>query len=236
MINVYWACLEDEGLRAIEPVNMLKCISKNKMDLGYPRCPAFIDHMKNVFGVSSIYDYKIKLDRETDQVTSEDYDQEFFDKHVMTEMRDVSKGFFSYLHRYVFFTDSPSLKVTMTPSYMDDNNFNKNAILVGATVDIGKYFRNFEECTFQLRDGCDEVEFKEGENYMYLHFDTEDDINFKKFTYNTKIKELSDRVIASKSYRHGKRAKIFRPLTHWYKLFKSENLKKQLLTEITKQF
>jgi hypothetical protein len=235
MINVYWACLEKEGLRAKDPSSILKEISKEKMSLGYPRCPAFIEHLDNVYGVPSIYNYKIKVDREKGEVYSEDYDQAFFSEHVLTEKRDMSIGFLSYIHRYVFFTDEPSLKITITPSYLDDNSFNKNAILVPGTMDIGKYFRG-TECAFQLRDGVDEVEFKEDENYMYIHFDTKEEINFKKFTYNPAISELGQRVLNSKEHRSGKHEKLFRPLKHWYRLFKSENLKKQILTEIRKQF
>lgn len=227
-MKVYWSCTELEGLRAKEPERIIKKISKNA--LGYERCPSFIEKLNNVFGVSFIYDFDLQLDREENNLSSKNMPQDFFDEHV--NIRDIEKGYLSFLNSFVFFTEEKSLNMSIIPSYLEDNDFNRNVILTPGVLDIGKYFRP-TDCAFQFRQESTEIECKEGDTFMYVDFDTNENIEFVQFTYTEGIKGLVDRIIRAKENRFNNNK--FRPLKYWYSLFKSENLKNQILNKIRKQ-
>ena len=99
--------------------------------------------ISNEFGnaIRSIYDYSFKL--ENDTCTSLLYNQKFFDDHVL--VRSLEKKFFSFLVRYIFFTDSDSLEIMSGQHpFLEESEITKRCMLIPGGYDIGKHFRTLE--------------------------------------------------------------------------------------------
>ena len=100
MINVYWACIENEWLRATapEPVASIfykdRKYDKNQPDVNMHHCPSFNSHMENMFALRSIYSYKFGL--RDGQLGTDDYDQAFYERHV--NVKSVEKKLLSLIH------------------------------------------------------------------------------------------------------------------------------------------
>lgn len=188
-INVYWACLEDSWLLAEQPESVSsKFYSTHTFTRDEPQsninyCPAFNDNLKNLYSLKSIYDFNFTVDG--DNVSTDKYDQRFFDDHVV--IRSLRNRFFSFQHKYIFFTDSPSLKTTFYEyPFLEDNNITSRCIIPAGTFDIGRWFRN-TEFAFFLKDGFNEFKITKDEVYSYVRFHTKEPIIFKQFRYTEKL-------------------------------------------------
>jgi hypothetical protein len=188
-INVYWACLEDAWLLAEQPESVSSkfyntyTFTRDEPQSNINYCPAFNDNLKNLYSLKSIYDFNFIVDG--DNVSTDKYDQKFFDDHVV--IRSLRKKFFSFQHKYIFFTDSPSLKTTFYEyPFLEDNNITSRCIIPAGTFDIGRWFRN-TEFAFFLKDGFNEFKITKGEVYSYVRFHTEESITFKQFRYTEKL-------------------------------------------------
>jgi hypothetical protein len=185
-INVYWACLEDAWLLAEQPESVSSkfyntyTFTRDEPQSNINYCPAFNDNLKNLYSLKSIYDFNFIVDG--DNVSTDKYDQKFFDDHVV--IRSLRKKFFSFQHKYIFFTDSPSLKTTFYEyPFLEDNNITSRCIIPAGTFDIGRWFRN-TEFAFFLKNGFNEFKITKGEVYSYVRFHTEESITFKQFRFN----------------------------------------------------
>ena len=223
--TVYWACNEDEWLRAEEPNSVYKTFIKNIKDKNTQAelCPAVKDYTKNTFSIKSLYDYSFEISSDTGQVVSKMYDQEFFNKHVKVRS-DIDK-LFSFSQSYIFFTEKKSLEMSigMFP-YLEDNSITKTCITVPGTFDIGRWFRA-SEFAFYLKDNINKFNIGQDEVYQYIKFNTDDKIIFKQFMVNEKIKKFLSDVIVSKNHRKIKN----RPLQEYYSMLKH---KKYIIEEI----
>lgn len=227
-IKVYWACIEDEWMRATEPEPVSKLFYKSNLfektdpGLDMNRCPAFNDNLKNVFALRSIYSYEFSL--YNGNVVTNDYDQEFFDKHVT--VKSYNKKLISFRQSYVFFTDSSSLKVTLSEHpFLEDNDISKNLLVLPGTLDIGKWFRN-TDTMFYMRDGVYSFKILEGEVYGYVRFHTDEPIEFIQYRHT---EELNSYLLDSIRAKNNK--KLSYPMSRYYKMFST---KKLILKEIEK--
>jgi hypothetical protein len=190
-ITVYWANTEKEWMLAQEPepvakifYNKHKNLSAKDPNQAISRCPAFGDRLNNLYAIKSIYDYQFTLNP-NGQVTSNMKSQQFFNEHVI--IRSIEERMFSFMQRYVFFTEEDSLLTTFYefPVY-EDNNITKRCQPVSGSFDIGKWFRN-SEFAFFLNKEYDTFIVDQGEVYMYLRFHTKEKIKFKQFRSNENI-------------------------------------------------
>lgn len=227
-INVYWACVEEEWLRCAEPNKVLKTFYENrnfgKQDklTGINFCPAFNSSLKNTYTLSSLYKYNFEVDN--DSVTTDMYDQKFYDNHVIE--RSIQEKLFSFTQMIVFFTDVKSLQLTVGQfPFFEDNNITQRCIVLPGTFDIGKWFRPID-FSFYLKNNVNEFRIDEGEIYSYITFHTTDSINLKQFYPSQKIKYFLSDVLLSKQYLTNK----FN-LENFYACFKT---KSQILKEIKK--
>ena len=198
---IYWACNEDEWLRAKEPNSIYKDFIKNIKDKNtqIELCPSVKDYTKNTFSIKSLYDYNFEISKDTGQVVSNMYDQKFFDKHVF--VRSNIDKLFSFSQSYTFFTEKKSLKMSANVfPYLEDNNITKNCMPIPGSFDIGKWFRA-TEFSFYLRNNIDKFNIVQDEVYQYIKFHTDDKIIFKQFMINEKIKKYLSDVDFSKEYR-----------------------------------
>jgi hypothetical protein len=220
-INVYWACLEEEWMRAEAPAPVLAPFVKtHSNERSVISCPSIRTALSNVYSIKSIYDYEFSF---VNTVTLSDmYTQEFFDKHVIT--RNLSERLFSFSQEFIFFTDSPSLMITgnLMP-YMERNNITKNCIPVPGSYDIGKWFRPVEFAFFMPED-IDTFKVEQGEIFQYVQFHTDEKINLIQFRPSEQILKILKETMLSR-----KNKKFATHLEYFYKTFK---LKKQLLSEI----
>jgi hypothetical protein len=192
-INVYWACIEKEWMLASPPESVASIfykknlIDENNRSSQINYCPAFNDNLKNVFAIKSLYNYEFYMTNGS--LRSNDYDQEFYDDHVL--IRSYEKKFFSFKNSYIFFTDEPSLKATFYEfPFLEDNNITQRCIPVAGQFDIGKWFRG-TEFAFYLKQGHESFKIEQGEVYSYVRFHTDQKINFIEFQYSDKLKKYN---------------------------------------------
>lgn len=225
-VNVYWACIEDEWLRAIEPESVSSLFyidrkySQAEPDINMHFCPAFNSHLENLYALKSIYAYKFKVENNT--VTSTDNNQDFFNRHV--NIKSIDKKLFSFQQSFVFFTDADALKVTLSlPPYFENNNIMKRCTVIPGELDIAKWFRN-TDMSFYLKDEYNEFLIDENEIYSYLKFHTSKKINFQQFRFNDTLRGFLLDTIMSKN----NKKKILN-IDKYYSMFST---KKLILKEI----
>jgi len=228
-INVYWACLEEEWLRAKKPIPLSKLFYDKKLYInkdsfnGINGCPAVNDDMHNVFGLPSIYNYEFTMTN--DGLTSPYNDQRFADRHVV--MRSKDNKFFTFRQDLIFFTDEPSLLMTSNIfPYLEDNNISERCMIPQGTFDIGKWFRN-TDFTFYLKNNYDTFKITSDEIYSYVKFHTNEKINFIQYRHDEKIASYLQDVVNSRNYYHKPRI-----LQEYYFTLKTKNL---LINDIKKR-
>ena len=194
-ITVYWACLENEWMRAKNPDPVLKKFYKNQNILSEDKnslkainhCPVFNETMSNVYEIKSIYDYNFKINFEKNICESNLYDQDFFNRHVM--IRSLENKFFSFLNQYIFFTDEKSLKMTAYQHpIFEDNEITKRCMIIPGTYDIAKWFRPLE-FAFILKKEFNEFKVNEQDILYYIQFHTKEQIIFKQFLLTNEINQ-----------------------------------------------
>ena len=223
-IIVYWACNEDEWLRAKEPGLIYKKFIKNIKDekTQVQSCPSVKDYMQNLYFMQSIYSYSFELS-ENNITSSNTYDQNFFDNHV-TIRSEIDK-LFSFKQSFIFFTEKKSL--TMSSGifpFLENNNITKNCITVPGKLDIGKWFRQLD-FAFYLKNKENIFKIEEDEIFQYIGFETKEKIIFKQFRSTEIIKKYLLDIEKSKDFRPNKR----RLLENYYLMF---NHKKLIIEEI----
>jgi hypothetical protein len=221
-INVYWASLNEEWMRATKPQPVLSNFLKNNdnlLETKISMCPSFKDYLKNTYSLRSIYDYNFKI--ENASVVSNKYNQSFFDKNV--NIRSVSEKTFSFNLWNIFFTEESSLKITQLPPFLEDNNVTRNCICFPGTYDIGKWFRNLD-FAFKLKEGHDSFLIENNEIYSYIQFHTKENINFIQYRHTDKIASYLADTMNSRSYK-----KYATSLSEYYDIFK---VKSKIIKEI----
>jgi hypothetical protein len=223
-ITVYWACTEDEWMRAKTPELILPKYIKdfNKSNNWVKYCPAVRDELKNTFALKAIYDYEFTVLK--DSVSSSMYNQEFFNRHVV--VRSIEERSFSFTTNFVFFTEEPSLKMTGNiPPFLENNVITDRCMPIPGVFDIGKLFRNIE-FGFHLKPQYDKFIINFDDVYQYIKFHTEEKINLVQFKVPPELKLLMTESVLTREYKKG-----FFNLDYYYKASK---IKKFVLKEIKK--
>lgn len=211
--TIYWSYSGEYQIRTSEPVPMIKNYfkSKNAEHYDYIRCPSFQSMFGNTFGLKSIFNYSIKF---TDNdVISDMHDQKFYEQFLF--LRNLNSQLASFNMHYFFLSEDKDLEIEYLPSMMENNTFNNSAILVPGKLNIGKYVR-YLDCAFHARKKT--VEIKEDDIYAYVKFNTNKQIEFKRFYCTDEIDNL---IIGQNITKY--RAKTFKPLNWYYK--KQQNIK-----------
>jgi len=233
MITIYWGVntIESpEGIRVEPPISILQKMSQERITdkqlpdklLQYNRCPAFVDELKNLYGMKSFYDYTLQFGK--DGVTSPDYDQDFFDRHLI--IKSLKGNLFEFHSDFVFFTEEPSLEMSFLPAYLEDNSVVNNTIMVPGKIDIGKYFRLLE-FAFHMKQKCNELNFNRKEICCYIKFHTKKKLQFKQFLYTSEICEMDRLMMDAKHHKYD-----YMNLEYYYNIFKKFNFKKKILKSI----
>jgi hypothetical protein len=224
-ITVYWACDEEEWMRAKEPEPIYKNFLKNIQDknTSINFCPSIKEYMKNIFSVKSIYEYNFEITDDQTNIFTNLYNQKFVDRHVV--VRSNKEKLYSFTQNFIFCTEEKSLKMSTGISpFLEDNNITKRCMPIPGTMDIGKWFR-LTDFAFYLKNDYNRFEIKEEEIFQYIEFHTKEKIIFKQFYINEKIRQYLMDVTNVKNSRINKN----RALENYYALF---NHKKQIIKEI----
>jgi hypothetical protein len=229
-INVYWACVEEEWAKALPPEKINKKFysfginnKDSAADDAINHCPVFNESINNVYAIRSIYDYSFKI--EGDKCTSLLYNQKFFDDHVF--VRSLEKKFFSFLVRYIFFTDSDSLEIMSGQHpFLEESEITKRCMLIPGGYDIGKHFRTLE-FPFILRKDFNEFIVNDEDVLYYLTFNTKEKINFKQFRMTDDLMSMSTDI---KRASNGMTKKVT-SIEYFYNKFKG---KRYILEQIEK--
>ncbi len=231
MITIYWGVnthYSPEGTRAEAPIPILQKMSHERIpkDSGigqqYNRCPAFTDELTNLYGIKPYYDYTLQF--EENGVSSPDYDQNFFDKHFV--IRSLEGNLFDFYENFHFFTEESSLKMSLLPAYLEDNNIINSTIMVPGKIDIGKYFRGMA-FAFHMKQNCNKITFSRKEIYYYVKFHTTKKLQFKQFLWTPEIDHITYLILQSKNFKYD-----LHLLKYYYDLFYRLNFKKKILKSI----
>jgi hypothetical protein len=223
-ITVYWSCLENEWMRSKEPQSIYKNFAKdiiNKQN-NIVSCPATKEYLRNIFGIQSLYDYNFQILKDG-AVSSELYDQKFFDNHVLIRSREDK--LFSFHQRFVFFTEEKSLLFSggILP-FLENNNITKKCITLPGTFDIGRWFRVLD-FAFYLKKEYDSFDINKDEIFQYMQFHTSKKIIFKQFLPTDNIRKYLDYAIDSKSSKKS----FIKSLDEYYLMLRH---KKHIIKEI----
>ena len=229
MITIYWGAntsASPEGIRADAPESILQKLIRHKNskelvgDGDYKKCPALIDELINVYGLKSYFDYTLQFGK--DGVSSPDYDQEFFNRYFQVK----SSNLFFYRINFAFFTEEPSLEMSLLPAYMEVNNIVNNTNMLPGKIDIGKYFRGLH-FAFHVKQNCTEITFNRNEICYYVKFHTKKKLKFKQFLWTPKLEEMGLQMMAAKGGKYD-----YMNLDYYYNIFDRFNFKKKMLKNI----
>ena len=220
----------EEGIRAEEPISILptflvKYAGKNASEdaKSISRCPAFSEELQNLYGIKPYYDYKLNIDSNHD-ISSNDYDQNFFDNHVYIR----SERFVSFRTNHIFFAPyEESLEMSVIAASLEDNDIANRTILIPGKLDIGKYFRT-SDFAFIFKKETSSIQISRNQICMYIKFHTKRPIVFKQFFWDEKINEYYRPIMAVKRHKYTENKKSTL-LSYYYKLFDRFQFKKKII-------
>jgi len=231
---VYWSPYVSDktdmvmsDLDYLQPEAAINFILKPKLNTLHKRdnfsfCPAYKNAFKNVFGLRLSHDYNLTFN--SDGVTTDDYDQTFFDASI--HIRSVEHKSISFSQQYLFISEK-SLEMMVTPSYGEDNVFNKTCMLVPGKFDIGKWIRPVE-CAFMVKDGYNSISLKRKDIYAYVYFETNEPVEMKRFVLTNDIKNVIHQTM---KFRNNK-LKMLGKLQHFYEAYEQSKIHKYLIRKI----
>lgn len=236
-MNVYWSVYLNGGPQIVPFVAYLPPVrlSDQVSDIdvkeleqtprqNFKLCPAVLKQARNTFALQFPFDYDLKFEPENNRVSTSLYDEGFFKS--MVNIRSTSVGNYSINLSYIFIAEEP-LEIEWTSAHFSDNEFTRKTMLIPGTFDIGKWPRPLD-CAFLLRDGVRDLTFSRGEDFGYVRFLTNENINLQKFYPTQKMADISSSCLSARAYKKSPIA----PLTHWYNLYKGANMHKTLIDEI----
>lgn len=139
---------------------------------------------------------------------------------------DVANTIFFEL-RYFMFSDEP-LEVLFTAPYFSQSKYTQYATIVPGRFDIGNWFRpyNFEVQPWSQKGV---INIEKDEPLFYAQFQTDRDIQIKRFEMSDKLMNLSSACIGTTTlFGRGQ------TLLSRYKMFDNVGLRAKILTEIKK--
>jgi hypothetical protein len=139
-------------------------------------------------------------------------------------VRSQEHRLFSFRQSFIFFTDEPSLKISLMSPFLKDNSITNDCTVIPGVFDCGQWFRNIDFAFF-LKSHTNKFTIKEKQIFYYLKFHTNEKINFIQYRHGNEIlaQYLKD------VHNSGKNTPKAKSLLQRYKMFKN---KKNILKEI----
>ena len=184
-------------------------------------CPSFSNLAKRISPITFPFDAKY-IRKDQDVIPDS--------KHYL-EIKTRTSSFnncinFVPSYIYTFFSEE-DVNMTLSSPYFSDSPHMKYGRVTPGSFNISKWFRsvNFEITLWQ---DTNKIEFKKGEHLAYVHFDTENDIEFVQFTMTSELHKIL-RVCGGSSNWAPQELLCTR-----YDRFNKSNLDKIVLREIKK--
>jgi hypothetical protein len=233
MITIYYAYEQTDpavtGLRTSPPRAVKNITGYDQVSsLGtgnYRFCPAYREHMKNLYALTAQFDYGLYL--ENDNVKTDYMDQDFFDQYVL--IRSIESRLFSLKQFCIMIPDCDSLSISQSSAYLESNDFIESTTIIPGTFDIGKWPRPIE-CAFHMKSN--RFDIKENDTMSYIKFHTDENIQFKSFYFTPLMKKYLEMLVDSKKNRGNQIAKS---MSFFYDLIsKKSGIKRKILEEAKK--
>jgi hypothetical protein len=186
----------------------------------YQSCSALHTFAKNMFILKSPISAEIELDKNGTIIKNSEFSNWFLERISSVENSfsiDLDIG-------YLFFSEE-TLSAEVTSPYMHKTTYQDYGFFPSAQMDISSWLRPFP-VIFQLWENVNKIKIKENEPLFYIKFDTDKEIEFKKFFMTPGIFNKS-----SACTNHKENFK-FQPMEKLYKMFNSNGLRNQVLKEI----
>ena len=235
MIDVYWTSFAemDKGIDLLSqaPVLVTKDIKEgghiksNGFD-EYTHCPSYAKFFQNTYVIKSNFD--LTLEHNVDEngnvyVNLVGKSQDFFNKHITITDYEQEQQLIRPTIFNTFFTDK-DVDIAITPAFLHDNGFIRNAMVPPGGMNISKWFMPLQTAFFMKSN---RVDIKVGDALFYVKFDTSGEpIRFNHFEMSDKLKEYQKECLGVRNFRSNL------GLSKLYNLFTKRNYNKKIMKEI----
>jgi hypothetical protein len=209
--TVYWtpyiqnlAC-EWANILFEEPESLLSYISKGGVtskSLQYLRCPAFLDSCKNAFVIKSPIDLVVSIDRQNGLVSTDRFDQSFYDEFINNRGADDGLPYLVTLPpRYLMFSQS-SVDIEVLPLMAISSESTQNFDVIPGRFDIGKWMRPID-LTVAIKDDKKPINLKQGDPLFVVRFTCLDrgKIEFERVIVDEPIRSAVSACVGIKNIR-----------------------------------
>lgn len=217
--HVDWAILYSEPNSLYNEISAKR--NNNKADV--LRCPAFINKTKNTFILKNPMETELFIQDNSVQIVSNNYINSVIEREPMLKNNLI----FTYKLNWVFFTDEPSLNMSLTSPWFSNSKYLNQGSLMPGIFDIGKWFRvlNLE---FNLWENNNQIRFQENEDLAYVEFQTDKQVKLQQFNMTSELDRLLETVSNSTVWEKNV------SLVKRYKRFQESKFKPRILKEIQK--
>lgn len=231
MKTIYWAPwghpsneLAERFLSYSDPVNVLQDLQsninkENKSD-NFLNCPAFVNQYKNAYLFKSPTFADIEIQPNgivgNNGTTS---------KHLISKQPSLLNAHTIKVYaNWIFFCEDTMHMESMHP-FMHETSASKYGYYVPGGFDISQWFRPLEYA-FQMYPNCNKFKINQDEPMLYVRFNTNERIQFKKFQMNEELFNYSISCVRLKDFWHQ------RNLKKLYEMFNASKIKKSILSQI----
>jgi hypothetical protein len=226
-INIYWSNHDgkndnDWSILYEEPKSLYHSLSENREkenDKSFFNCPSFTSFSKNILVIrnplKSHYFFENSFIRATDGSLAGEI------SHSPSIKNNI---LFVLFHSFIFFSEE-EVELSMTSPFFHHAQHLKYGAIVPGKLNIGLWYRSLT-LEFNLWEGVNELVLEKNEPIAYLHFNTSEKINLKRFYNTDKLKKISY-TMANSAYWEPKV-----PLLKRYQRFKNSQISKIVLQEI----
>ena len=214
-----------------KPTNLFSDLSKERAiglkTSSFLTCPAFSSITKKIIQYKSPMDFSYEFDfRDQKNIIVKPLTERYIAFDCKSKSLEFANAILFKLE-YHMFADEP-LEVMFTAPYFGQSKYTQYATVIPGKFDIGNWFRpyHFEVQPWNTKG---EIHIKENEPLFYAHFQTDREINIKRFSMN---KELMNRASACV-----KTTDLFgrgQSLLSRYNRFRNIGMREKVLSEIKK--
>jgi hypothetical protein len=240
MKTVYWSphlSLNVYGINNInyqEPVNLITSMTaqRNKKANGavFYSCPAYLEGFKNSFVIENPFDFDFTFPYQMETVLNAQAPLPALDKKTNQFLEgwantrppartdslsiDISIA-------WIFFCED-DLVMKTTPPYLHQTEYGKTALYIPGEFNIGSWFRPVD-MALQMWPGERDFKSPVGDPLLYVHFETEEKVQLKRFYMTQEIYDISGACVKYKNFSPKS------SLPKVYNLFKGAKLDKALI-------
>jgi hypothetical protein len=186
----------------------------------YQSCSALHTFARNMFILKSPVSAEIELDENGTIIKNSVISSWFIER-----ISSVENSFSVDLDIGWLFFSEETLGMEITSPHMHKTTYQDYGFTAAAQMDISSWFRPVP-VIFQLWENVKKIKIQENEPLLYIKFDTNKEIEFKRFVITP---EIFNKSIACTSYKYNFR---FQTLEKLYKIFHLNGLRDQVLKEI----